>query len=177
MVKQDNEWGSRQRERQGHGASLGDILINIDLWSAESQIYAVRAVWGHLVLMGYTLAKGSSSSCRLDWENSTSADRACCSPLGKKKKNKRHPVKEHYCWYALSHSKGFCWHSYAGCRLHFITPLIDAQQFVMLIRPRSVVGNRESEDQARRVREQKSRRVFMLQPSREWVIAERKSTY
>lgn len=32
------------RESQGHGLSLGDILINIDIWSAESQIYAMNAV-------------------------------------------------------------------------------------------------------------------------------------
>lgn len=117
-AKQDDGWGSGQRESQGHGVSLGDI--NIDLWSAESQIYAMSAVWSSLVLIGYTPANCSYPSCRLDWENSTSADRACCSPLeGEKKKS--HPVKEHFCWYDLIHTRGFCWHSYAGCRSHFST--------------------------------------------------------
>ena len=102
-AKQDDEWGSGQRESQGHGLSLGDILINIDVWSAESQIYAMSAVWGSLVLIGCTSAKCLYSSCRLDWENSTYADKVCCSLLEKKKES--HPVKEHFCWYVLIHTR------------------------------------------------------------------------
>lgn len=174
-AKQDDEWGRGQKESQGHGAGLGDWLLecrkpNLCYECCMRSLGIDRLRSGKVFILQLQVTLGKLHFC---WQSFFAA------LLKKKERKKSHPVKEHFCWYVLIHTRGFCWHSYAGCRSHFSAPLIDVhtlQHFVMLIQPRSVLGERESEDQARRVREQKSREVFVLQPSREWVMAERKST-